>query len=59
MLNLEVGDTIEPFFYGDYWIEEIWHCDENVDPQRLERLERLERFEPALILNDWNHLTRR
>jgi hypothetical protein len=23
MLNLEVGDTIEPFFYGDYWIEEI------------------------------------
>jgi hypothetical protein len=28
MLNLEVGDTIEPFFYGDYWLEEEWHCDE-------------------------------
>jgi len=28
MLNLEIGDTIEPFFYGDYWMEEIWHCDD-------------------------------
>jgi len=28
MLHLEVGDTIEPFFYGDYWIEEDWHCDD-------------------------------
>ena len=28
MLNLEVGDTIEPFFYGDYWTEEEWHCDD-------------------------------
>ena len=28
MLNLEVGDTIEPFFYGDCWIEEDWHCEE-------------------------------
>jgi len=27
MLHLEVGDTIEPFFYGDYWIEEEWHCE--------------------------------
>jgi hypothetical protein len=53
MLNLEVGDTIEPFSYGDYGMEEIWHCDENVDPQRLER------FEPSPTLNDWNQLTRR
>lgn len=28
MLHLEVGDTIEPFFYGDYWIEEGWHCED-------------------------------
>ena len=21
MLNLEVGDTMEPFFYGDYWMK--------------------------------------
>ena len=28
MLNLEVGDTIEPFFYGDYWLEESWHCED-------------------------------
>ena len=28
MLDLEIGDTIEPFFYGDYWIEEDWHCDD-------------------------------
>ncbi|MBI4526875.1 MAG: hypothetical protein HY695_24020 [Deltaproteobacteria bacterium] len=28
MLRLEVGDTIEPFFYGDYWIEEEWDCDD-------------------------------
>lgn len=27
MLNLKVGDTIEPFFYGDYWIEEGWYCE--------------------------------
>ena len=27
MLDFEVGDTIEPFFPGDYWIEEDWHCD--------------------------------
>jgi hypothetical protein len=58
MLNLEVG-TIELFFCGDDWMEEICHCGENVDPQRLERLERLKRFEPSLILNDWNQLTRR
>jgi len=46
MLNLEVGDAIDSFFDGDYWIEEIWHCDENVGPQRLER------FEPSLILTN-------
>jgi hypothetical protein len=28
MLNLEIGDTIEPFFYGDYWMEERWHCED-------------------------------
>jgi hypothetical protein len=28
MLNLEVGDIIEPFFYGDYWMEESWYCDD-------------------------------
>ena len=27
MLDLKVGDTIEPFFYGDYWIEEGWYCE--------------------------------
>jgi hypothetical protein len=28
LLNLEIGDTIEPFFYGDYWLEEEWNCDD-------------------------------
>jgi len=28
LLNLELGDTIEPFFHGDYWIEERWYCDD-------------------------------
>ena len=28
LLNLEIGDTIEPFFHGDYWIEERWWCDD-------------------------------
>jgi len=28
MLNLEIGDTIEPFFYGDYWMEEEWDCED-------------------------------
>jgi len=27
-LNFEIGDTIEPFFYGDYWIQEEWDCDD-------------------------------
>jgi hypothetical protein len=26
LLNLEVGDTIEPFFHGDYWMREQWYC---------------------------------
>ena len=28
LLNFEIGDTIEPFFYGDYWLEERWYCDD-------------------------------
>ena len=28
MLDLEIGDTIEPFFYGDYWMEEEWDCQD-------------------------------
>jgi hypothetical protein len=28
LLNLEVGDTIEPFFHGDYWMREQWYCKE-------------------------------
>jgi len=28
MLDLEIGDTMEPFFYGDYWLEESWHCED-------------------------------
>lgn len=28
LLNFEIGDTIEPFFYGDYWMREQWHCKE-------------------------------
>jgi len=28
MLNLEVGDTMEPFFYGAYWIETRWYCED-------------------------------
>ena len=28
MLNLEIGDTVEPFFYGDYWMEEEWDCED-------------------------------
>ena len=27
MLNLKVGDTIKPFFYGDYSVEEGWYCE--------------------------------
>jgi len=28
LFDLEVGDTLEPFFYGDYWLEEDWDCDD-------------------------------
>ena len=28
MLNFGLGDTIEPFYYGDYWMEEEWNCDD-------------------------------
>lgn len=28
LLNLEIGDTIEPFFHGDYWMREQWYCKE-------------------------------
>ena len=28
MLSFDVGDSIEPFFYGDYWMEEEWDCDD-------------------------------
>lgn len=28
LLNLEIGVTIEPFFYGDYWMRERWYCKE-------------------------------
>lgn len=26
MENYYVGDTIEPFFFGDFWFEEEWYC---------------------------------
>ena len=28
LLNLELGDTIEPFLYGAYWMEERWYCED-------------------------------
>lgn len=28
LLNFEVGDTIEPFFHGDYWMQERWYCED-------------------------------
>jgi len=28
LFDLEVGDTLEPFFYGDNWLEEDWDCDD-------------------------------
>jgi hypothetical protein len=34
MFNFEVGDTIEPFFYGDYWMEEEWYCDDCREEER-------------------------
>ena len=47
MLNLKVGDTIEPFFYGDYWIEEGWYC-ENCQ-QRMPEDERWQHSQTAFI----------
>ena len=47
MLDLEVGDTIEPFFYGDYWIKERWYC--NDCQQRMPEDERWKHFQPAFI----------
>jgi hypothetical protein len=42
MATYRVGDTIEPFYFGDYWFEEEWYCadcyksarerDENAKP---------------------------
>ena len=26
METYHLGDTIEPFFFGDYWFEEEWYC---------------------------------
>jgi hypothetical protein len=23
-----IGDTVEPFYFGDYWFEEEWHCED-------------------------------
>jgi hypothetical protein len=36
MFNFEVGDTIEPFFQGDYWMEERWYCDDCQDVEQWE-----------------------
>lgn len=47
MLNLEVGDTIEPFFYGDYWIEERWYCADC--QQRMPEDERWQHSQTAFI----------
>jgi len=47
LLNLEVGDTIEPFFYGDYWIEERWHCEDC--QQRMLEEERWQHAQTAFI----------
>jgi hypothetical protein len=53
---------IEPFFYGDDWRGQIWHCDENVHSQRLERFEHLEhdrsfeRLDEVQRLNGLNNL---
>ena len=47
MLNLEVGDTIEPFFYGDYWMEEGWHC--KACQQRMPEAERWQHAQTAFI----------
>jgi hypothetical protein len=28
METYHLGDTIEPFFFGDYWFEEEWYCED-------------------------------
>jgi hypothetical protein len=28
METYHLGDTIEPFFFGDYWFEEEWSCED-------------------------------
>jgi hypothetical protein len=52
MLKLEIGDTIEPFFYRDYWIEERWYCDDC--QQRMPEDERWQHPQTAFIhcIND-------
>ena len=47
MLDLEVGDTIEPFFHGDYWMEEEWHCEDC--EERVPEKERWKRRHKAFI----------
>jgi hypothetical protein len=27
METYHIGDTIEPFYFGDYWFEEEWYCE--------------------------------
>jgi len=47
LLNLEIGDTIEPFFYGDYWMEERWYCDDC--QKRMPEKKRWEHHQTAFI----------
>jgi len=47
MLKLEIGDTIEPFFYGDGWIEEGWYCEDC--QQRMPEDERWQHPQTAFI----------
>jgi len=47
MLSLEAGDTIEPFFYGDYWMDERWHCEDC--QQRMPEAERWQHPQMAFI----------
>jgi hypothetical protein len=36
MFSYQIGDTIEPFFHGDYWMEERWYCDDCRDVEQRE-----------------------
>ncbi len=47
LLNLQVGDTIEPFFHGDYWMEERWYCD--ACQKRMPEKKRWERHQTVFI----------